>query len=156
MTKLVLRRKGATLYAPSQDWADLMAELPEHVDLNVSATKARSLSQLGTYWGALTWVCANVEAASPWPTKDELSDWLQLEVGFVKHIAIPIPKGDPIYYRVPASKSFSECPQERFNAFFEAVVARLTKLCGYDPVAAYIAEQKQSDPAYSPRVERAA
>ena len=27
MGKYVLRRKGATLYAPSQDWADLLAEL---------------------------------------------------------------------------------------------------------------------------------
>lgn len=138
MSKLVLRRKGATLYAPSQDWADLLVELPEHVDLNVTASRARSLPQLGTYWGLLTWVCANVDAAEPWPTKDELSDWLQLEVGFVKHIAIPQPKGEPIYYRVPASKSFSECPQERFNAFFEAVLARLVDLCGYDPLPIYL------------------
>lgn len=138
MSKLVLRRKGATLYAPSQDWADLLAELPEHVDLNVTATKARSLPQLGTYWGVLTWVCANVEAAEPWPTKDELSDWLQLEVGFVRHIAIPQPKGDLIYVRVPASKSFAECPQERFNTYFEAAHARLVKLCGYDPLPLYL------------------
>jgi len=142
MTKLVLRRKGATLYAPSQDWADLMAELPEGVDLNVTATKARSLSQLGTYWGALTWVCANVEAAAPWPTKDELSDWLQLEVGFVRQIAIPTKHG-PIYYRVPASKSFAECPQERFTQFFDLVATRLTELCGFDPIEAYIQHQKQ-------------
>lgn len=143
MTKLVLRRKGATLYAPSQDWADLMEELPEHVDLNVVATRARSLSQLGTYFGVLTWVCANVEAAEPWPTKDELSDWLQLEVGFVRHIAIPIPKGEPIYYRVPASKSFAECSADRFTKFFDAAATRLTALCGFDPVEAYIAHQKQ-------------
>jgi hypothetical protein len=144
MTKLVLRRRGANLYAPSQDWAEIMQDLPEHVDLNVTATKARSLSQLGTYWGALAWVCANVEAAAPWPTKDELSDWLQLEVGFVRHIAIPLPNGEQIYYRVPASKSFAECSQERFNLFFEAVVVRLTKLCGFDPVDAYIEHQKQA------------
>jgi len=138
MSRLVLRRKGATLYAPSQDWADLLVELPEHVDLNVTASRARSLPQLGTYWGLLTWVCANVDAAEPWPTKDELSDWLQLEVGFVKHIAIPQAKGEPIYYRVPASKSFSECAQERFNLFFEAVLARLVDLCGYDPLPIYL------------------
>ncbi|MDC9825639.1 hypothetical protein PRN20_18045 [Devosia sp. ZB163] len=137
MTKLVLRRKGATLYAPSPDWADIMADLPEHADLNVTATKARSLSQLGTYWGLLAWVCANVEAADPWPTKDELSDWLQLEVGFVRQIAIPTEHG-LIYYRVPASKSFAECPQERFTAFFDAALARLVKLCGYDPLPLYM------------------
>lgn len=143
MSKLVLRRKGATLYAPSQDWADLLAELPEHVDLNVTATRARSLPQLGTYWGLLTWVCANVGAAEPWPSKDELSDWLQLEAGLVRHIAIPIPDGDPIYYRVPASKSFAECSQERFNAFFEAAHNRLVKLCEYDPLPVYLEELRQ-------------
>jgi len=147
MGKLVLRRHGATLYAPSQDWADLLAELPEHVDLNVTATRARSLPQLGTYWGLLTWVCANVGAAEPWPTKDELSDWLQLEVGFVKHIAIPQMRGDPIYYRVPASKSFTECSQERFNLFFEAAHARLVKLCEYDPLPLYIEHLKARGPA---------
>ena len=145
--KLVLRRRGANLYAPDQTWADLMSELPEQVDLNVNATRARSLSQLGTYWGALTWVCANVDAAAPWRTKDELSDWLQLEVGFVRHIAIPLPNGDQICYRVPASKSFAECSQERFNAFFEAVTVRLVALCGYDAVAAYIEHQKQAHAA---------
>lgn len=145
MSKLVLRRKGTSLYAPSQDWADLLVELPEHVDLNVTATKARSLPQLGTYWGLLTWVCANVEQAGPWPTKDELSDWLQLEAGFVRHIAIPQMKGDPIYYRVPASKSFAECPQERFNAYFEAAHGRLVKLCGYDPLPVYLDYLKQRE-----------
>lgn len=137
MAKLVLRRRGANLYAPSQDWADLMADLPEHVDLNVTATKARSLSQLGTYWGLLAWVCANVEAAQPWPTKDELSDFLQLEVGFVRHIAMPTEHG-PIYVRVPASKSFAECDQTRFNQFMEAALARLVKLCDYDPMPLYM------------------
>jgi len=88
MTKLVLRRKGATLYAPSPEWADIMADLPEHVDLNVNASKARSHPQLGTYFGLLAWVCENVEAASPWPTRHELSDFVQLEVGFVRHIAV--------------------------------------------------------------------
>lgn len=137
MTKLVLRRKGTTLYAPSQDWADLLEELPEHVDLNVNATRARSLPQLGTYWGLLTWVCQNVEAVALWPTKDELSDYLQIEVGFVRHIAIPSAAG-PVYVRVPASKSFSECSQERFTSFFDAALVRLTKLCGYDPLPLYM------------------
>jgi hypothetical protein len=67
-----------------------------------------------------------------------LSEYLQLEVGFVKHVAIPQPNGDPIYYRVPASKSFSECPQERFNAFFEAAMVRLAKLCDFDVLDTYL------------------
>jgi len=116
----------------------MLAELPEGVDLNVTATRARSLPQLGTYWGLLKWVCDNVDEAAPWPTKDELSDFLQLECGFVRHIAIPQGKQDPIYIRVPASKSFAECPQARFNQFFEAALARLVALCGYDPLPLYM------------------
>jgi len=137
MTKLVLRRKGATLYAPSPEWADIMAELPEHVDLNVNASKARSHPQLGTYFGLLAWVCENVEAASPWPTRHELSDFVQLEVGFVRHIAVPTDNG-LVYVRVPASKSFAECSQEQFNAYFDLALTRLVKLCGFDPLPLYM------------------
>jgi hypothetical protein len=144
MGKYVLRRKGATLYAPSQDWADLLAELPEHVDLNVTATKARSLPQLGTYWGALDWAVKNIEAVSTyWMDKDSLSDFLQLEVGFVRHLAIPQPKGEPIYVRVPLSKSFAECSQDTFNRYFEAACVKLNERAGYDVVAYYLDWMKQ-------------
>lgn len=143
MGKYVLRRKGATLYAPSQDWADLLAELPEGVDLNVNATRARSLPQLGTYWGALDWAVKNIEAISDlWLDKDSLSDFLQLEVGFVRHIAIPQPKGDPIYVRVPLSKSFAECSQDTFNRYFEAVTIALAKRADMDVVGLYVDEMK--------------
>lgn len=144
MGKYVLRRKGATLYAPSQDWADLLAELPEGVDLNVNATRARSLPQLGTYWGALDWAVKNIEAISTyWLDKDSLSDFLQLEAGFVRHLAIPQPKGDPIYVRVPLSKSFAECSQDTFNRYFEAASAKLNERAGYDVVATYLDWMKQ-------------
>lgn len=144
MGKYVLRRKGATLYAPSQDWADLLAELPEGVDLNVNATRARSLPQLGTYWGALTWAVQNIEAISQyWLDKDSLSDFLQLEVGFVRHLAIPQPKGDPIYVRVPLSKSFAECSQDTFNRYFEAACRKLNERADYDVVATYLDWMKQ-------------
>lgn len=143
MGKYVLRRKGATLYAPSQDWADLLAELPEGVDLNVSAARARSLPQLGTYFGALNWSVKNVEAISRyWLDKDSLSDFLQLEVGFVRHIAIPQIKGDPVYVRVPLSKSFAECSQDTFNRYFEAASIKLAEHAGYDVVTLYLDEMK--------------
>lgn len=139
MSKLVLRRKGATLYAPSQAWADLLAELPEHVDLNVTASRARSLSQLGTYWAVIDFAIKHGpdKVSDQWATKDELSDFIQLEVGFVRHIALETSAG-VIYYRVPLSKSFSECPQEKFNAFFQLAMDRLAKLCGFDVLAAYL------------------
>lgn len=144
MGKYVLRRKGATLYAPSQDWADLLAELPENVDLNVTATRARSHAQLGTYWGALTWAVQNVEAISTyWLDKDSLSDFLQLEVGFVRHLAIPQPKGDPIYVRVPLSKNFTECPQDTFNRYFEAAMTKLAERAGMGVLDLYLDWMKQ-------------
>lgn len=144
MGKYVLRRKGANLYAPSQDWADLLAELPENVDLNVTATRARSIPQLGTYWGALDWAVKNVEAIEHyWLDKDSLSDFLQLEVGFVRHIAVPQPKGDPIYIRVPLSKSFTECPQEMFNRYFEAAMVALAKRADMDVLDLYLDWMKQ-------------
>lgn len=143
MGKYVLRRKGATLYAPSQDWADLLAELPEGVDLNVNATRARSLPQLGTYWGALDWAVKNVEAIETlWLNKDVLSDFLQLEVGFVRHIAIPQIKGEPIYVRVPLSKSFAECSQDTFNSFFTAAMDALAKRAGMDVLGLYLEDMK--------------
>lgn len=144
MGKYVLRRKGATLYAPSQDWADLLAELPEGVDLNVNATRARSIPQLGTYFGALDWAVKNVEAISTyWLDKDALSDFLQLEVGFVRHLAIPQPKGDPIYVRVPLSKSFTECPQETFNRYFEAAMVKLAERADMDVLSFYLDWMRQ-------------
>lgn len=144
MGKYILRRKGATLYAPSQDWADLLAELPEGVDLNVNATRARSLPQLGTYWGALDWAVKNVEAISQyWLDKDSLSDFLQLEVGFVRHLAIPQQKGDPIYVRVPLSKSFTECPQETFNGYFEAAMKKLAERADMDVLSFYLDWMRQ-------------
>lgn len=141
MAKLVLRRKGFTLYAPSQDWADLLAELPENVDLNVQATKARSLSQLGTYWAALSFAIEHgpEEVSDNWPMKDQLSDFLQLETGFVSQVAIPTKTG-LIYYRTPKSKSFSECPQEVFNRFFQMAMDRLAELCEFDVLQAYLDE----------------
>ncbi len=144
MGKYVLRRKGANLYAPSQDWADLLAELPEGVDLNVTATRARSLPQLGTYWGALDWAVKNVEAISTyWLDKDSLSDFLQLEAGFVRHLAIPQPKGEPIYVRVPLSKSFAECPQETFNTYFTAAMTKLAERADLDVLGFYLDFMRQ-------------
>jgi hypothetical protein len=148
MAKLVLRRKGATLYAPSQDWADLMAELPEHVDLNVSATRARSLSQLGTYWATLDFAIKHgpEKVSDQWATKDELSDFLQVEVGFVRHVAFET-KAGLVYARFPLSKSFSECTQDKFNAFFQLAMDRLAQLCGFDVLAAYLEHMRERSAA---------
>lgn len=149
MSKLVLRRKGSALHAPSQDWADLMEELPEGVDLNVTATRARSLSQLGLYWGVVSFALHHAPETfdGMWADKDALSDFLQVEVGFVRHVAFPQGDGMPIYARFPASKSFSECDQTRFNAFFEKAMTKLSERWGFDVLTAYLDHKRERSAA---------
>lgn len=136
MTKLVMRREGTRLTCPTNDWAEMLIQLPENVDLNVSATRARSIPQLGTYWASLAFALQHGPewVAKQWLTKDELSDALQLEVGFVNQIKL----GNGMLYAVPKSKSFSECPQEVFNAYFSAASDQLARWCDFDVVRAYL------------------
>jgi len=136
--KLVLRREGNRLAPQQQCWSDLLDEIPEGIDLNITATRARSIPQLGTYWGVLSFVVDNGPEwlSNNFPSKDELSDAIQLEVGFVRNIKLPHMQAGE-YYRVPASKSFQECSQKRFNEYFESVQALLRKWCNFDAVEEY-------------------
>lgn len=135
MAKLVMRREGTRLTCPSISWAEMLMELPEGVDLNVTATRARSVRQNGTYWGLLTFVVDQGPEwmSRQWPTKDELSDALQLETGFVRQIKL----ASGLIYAVPASKSFEEMSQEKFNGYFEAAHKKLIEWCNYDPLPLY-------------------
>lgn len=135
MAKLVMRREGARLTCPSASWAELLMELPEGVDLNVTATRARSVRQNGTYWGLLAFVVEHGPEwmSGQWPTKDELSDALQLETGFVRQIKL----GSGLIYAVPASKSFEEMSQEKFNAYFSKAHSKLIEWFDYDPLPLY-------------------
>jgi hypothetical protein len=138
MDKLVLRRKGARLEAPTQDWADLMEGIPEGVDLNVKVTRARSIPQLGTYWRTLAFVLHNWPDTAPaqYATPEDLSDALQLSVGFSKPIALP--GLIDVVYAVPRSKSFNECSQHDFNAYMDLAIRRLSEWIGYAPADVYL------------------
>jgi len=131
-----MQRRGQRLECTSPVWVDLLEAVPEGVDLNVSITRARSNRQNGTYWGALAWLITDgpERIGKTWLTKDELSDALQLEVGFVRQIRL----ANGLTYAVPKSKNFEECSQDTFNAYFEAAQRKLIEWCGYDPVAAYL------------------
>lgn len=138
-TKAVMHKEGQRLVPAGACWADMMEGIPQGVDLNVTVTQARSIPQLGTYWGALDWVIKNGPEwiGDRWLSRDELSDALQMEVGFVRPISHPaMPKGT--VYNVPKSKSFSECSQKEFNTYFEAVQTTLVKWCNFDAVEAYL------------------
>lgn len=136
MTNLVMRREGSHLTCPSQDWLDMLMELPDGVDLNIKATRARSISQLGTYWASLNFALEHGPewVSKQWLTKDELSDALQIEVGFVNQIKL----GNGMVYGVPRSKSFSECGQDVFNAYFSKAADQLARWCEFDVVRAYL------------------
>ena len=131
-----MQRRGQRLECMSPIWADLLDVIPAGVDLNVSITRARSTKQNGTYWGCLAWLISDgpERIGKTWLTKDDLSDALQIEVGFVR----PIKLANGLVYAVPKSKNFEECSQDTFNAYFDAVQAKLTEWCDFDPVAAYL------------------
>ena len=59
------------------------------------------------------------------------------------HIAVPQDKAEPIYIRVPLSKSFTECPQDRFNRYFEAAMAALAKHANCDVLELYFEWMRQ-------------
>lgn len=141
MDKIILRREGTHLVPPSQDWADLLMALPEGVDLNCAITRARSLPQLGTYFASLKFALENGPewVSKRWLTEQELSDALQLEVGFVNQIKL----GNGMSYAVPKSKSFTECSQDTFNAYFTAAADQLARWCDFDVVRAYLDHMRQ-------------
>lgn len=142
-TTIQMQRRGQRLECVSPAWADLLEEIPQGVDLNVAITRARSLKQNGTYWGTLAWLITDgpEQFGRTWLSKDELSDALQLEVGFVRQIRL----ANGLTYAVPKSKNFEECNQEKFNTYFDAAQRKLTQWCGYDPVAAYLDHMADRD-----------
>lgn len=135
-TTVQMQRRGQRLECVSPVWADLLEEFPQGVDLNVAITRARSLRQNGTYWGCLAWLITDgpERIGKTWLTKEELSDALQLEVGFVRQIKL----ANGLTYAVPKSKNFEECSQETFNAYFDAAQEKLAEWCNFDVVAAYL------------------
>lgn len=135
-TKIVMRRKGNTLYAAAPWEADMLDRFPETVDLNVAITRARSLRQNNTYWGLLAWVIDNGPEwiGQKWPEAEHLSDALQIDLGYVRYVALF--NGEVRAY--PESKSFEEMPQDKFNRYFEAVQKRLVEMCNFDPLDLYL------------------
>lgn len=133
--KIQMRRKGDKLECFSPIWAELLSEFPECVDLNVSITRARSVRQNGTYWGLLNFVIDEGPEwiSKKWPDKDQLSDALQIELGYVRQISL----SNGLIYGVPEHKNFDDMAQEKFNKLFNATLVKITELCGYDPLPYY-------------------
>lgn len=144
MDRLILRREGSRLVAPSQDWADLMMTLPENVDLNCAITRARSIPQLGTYWASLRFALEHGPEwmSAQWLSYYELSDALQIEVGFVNQIKL----ANGAIIGVPKSKNFVECSQTVFNTYFNKAQDQLAIWCQFDAVRAYLETMKARGP----------
>lgn len=134
-TKIQMQRRGHALHLTSPVWADILEAFPERCDLNVSITRARSIRQNGTYWGLLQFVIDHgpESISAKWPDKDQLSDALQLETGYVKQISL----GSGLLYGVPEHKNFDDMAQEKFNRYFNAAMAKLIQWCNYDPLPLY-------------------
>lgn len=139
-TTIIMRRKGHALHCASQCEGDMIETFPEGCDLNVAVSRARSLRQNNTYWGLLKWVIENGPEwiGKKWPDKDHLSDALQIDLGYVRYVAMV---GGEVR-AFPESKSFQEMPQDKFNAYFEAVQKRLIEMCKYDPLPLYLSRGK--------------
>ena len=135
-TTVIMRRRGHAIHAIDQTEGEALEQFPEHCDLNVTITRARSLRQNNTYWGLLKWVVDNGPEwiGLTWPDKDHLSDALQIDLGYVRYVA----DFDGEVHAYPESKSFQEMPQDKFNRYFEAVQVKLIEMCGYDPLAIYL------------------
>lgn len=135
-TTIIMRRRGHAIHAIDQIEGEALEVFPEHCDLNVTITRARSLRQNNTYWGLLKWVIDNGPEwiGKTWPEPDHLSDALQIDRGYVRLVA----DFDGEVRAYPESKSFQEMPQDKFNRYFEAVQRRLVEMCGYDPLPIYL------------------
>ena len=125
---LVLRRTERGLEPRSRLAADLMSQIPLHCDVEVSIKRKRSLPQQRLYWAMLHNV---VEATGAWPSAEHLHASLKLDMGFVTPVRLL--DGKVIY--VPDSTAMSRMDAVEFRRFFDAVVARLAEVCGFDPLA---------------------
>jgi hypothetical protein len=134
--KITMQRRGDRLECTSPVWADLLSEVAQGVDLNVSITQARSVRQNASYWGVLKFVIDHGPEwiGEKWPDKDHLSDALQLELGYTRKILL---KNDLIV-NVPEHKNFEKMAQAKFNKYFEAVQRLLGEWCGFDVLENYM------------------
>jgi hypothetical protein len=129
-TTVNMRRIGHNLVAAAEWDGEALEALPENTDLKVKITRARSVDQNSMYWGLLRRVVREGPEwmSNQWPTADELSDALQLELGFVNQIKLP----NGMVYGVPKSKSFENMSQTKFNTYFEAVLVKLNEWLGFE------------------------
>ena len=140
--RIIMRRKGETLYSLNIAESEALTAFPENVDLNVIITKARSIRQNNTYWGVLGWVIENGPEwiGERWKTSQAFSDAMQVELGYVRQVA----RFNGELMAFPESKSFEEMSHENFTAYFKSVKEVLEMMCGYDPVVAYLSRNRET------------
>lgn len=125
---LVLRRTERGLEPRSRLAHDILNQYAEHSDVEVTIKKRRSLPQLRLYWAMLNNV---VEATGAWPDAEHLHDAIKLDLGYVT----PIRTMDGKLAMIPDSAAMSRMDSAEFKRFFDAAAARLSELCGFDPLA---------------------
>lgn len=126
-----MRRVGQRLEPVDQWSAEQLEALPAGVDLNVSATKARSLRQNGFYWVGLGIAVDNFddELRSRYPTPYKLHKAFLVALGFVETAwtmeGLPVISVD--------STAFDNMKVEEFNEYFSRAMDKAEDWLGYNP-----------------------
>lgn len=127
---IVLRRTDRGLEPRSRLAADLLEKYPLHADVEVTIKRKRSHPQLRLYWVMLHKV---VEATGAFPSAEHLHDALKFDLGMVS----PMRLFDGRVVYVPDSAAMNGMDADEFRRFFDKAVARLSEVCGFDPLAAF-------------------
>lgn len=115
--------------------AELMDDFPEGALFCANERTRRSNPQNSLYWVVLSRV---VKATGKWPTPYKLHHALLIDAEFFT----PVANLDGTALRLePDSSRFSAMGPKEFSAYFEAAMARLASVLGYDPLAFYEEER---------------
>lgn len=127
---LILRKTASGIVPASAFDAELVDALPLDAELDAERRTRRSNPQLRLYWAALGRV---VKATGAWPSAEHLSDALKRDLGYVEVRRNLI--GKP--YLATDSIALDAMEQPDFQEYFNAAMARLAEVVGFDPLAFY-------------------
>lgn len=126
---LFMRVVGNTLSPTSSMDADMLAELPKGVDLEIQVKhRKRSLPQLRAYWAGLH---EFVKATEAFPSAEYAHDAIKLHLGFVKRLA----RIDGGVSLIPDSAAFDAMDNLEFKSFLDRAQRLVLEAYGVDIMA---------------------
>lgn len=137
MAKSITMRRVRNKLECFDPWsAEQLESLKEGVDLNVTVTLKRSLSQLNLYWAGLGYAVEHFDdgLALRYPTAKKLHRTMLIELGY-----------SDVIYRIDGSIivtedsiAFDKMEQDDFNVYFERARAKAVAWLLYDPWDAWL------------------